>query len=261
MAGSRSVNPWHFECFLIYPTMRRHCFVVLFLLALCHPIVEANSQDKTLNQGVIRELNLARQHPNVYAVILEELRENFSGNVCTTPDGFPLHISEGISAVDNAIRFLRMARPIAPLAFSDGLSCAAAEHVAAQASGAFGHTDFGQQPGHRISRHGTWRGSWGENVAYGESTPRDIVLALIIDNGVRSRGHRKNIFNPDFNYAGAALGPHARYRNSLQHRFRGRLFREQLRVLVSRRAELANASLVLVLVIESFEVRAVSRGR
>ncbi len=78
--------------------------------------------------------------------------------------------------------------------------------------GALGHSGPDHSsPADRISRHGIWRGRWGENIAYGESSPRDIVLALIIDDGVRSRGHRHNIFNPDFNYAGAALGPHARY--------------------------------------------------
>jgi len=191
--------------------MRWRCFVLLFLFALCQPIAEANSPDKTLSEDVIRELNLARQHPAVYAGILEELRENSHGNVCTTPDGFALHISEGVSAVNEAIRFLRNARPIAPLTVSAGLSRVAAEHVEAQASGAFGHIDFGRGPATRISRYGTWRGPWGENVAYGESSPRDIVLALIIDDGRRSRAHRKNIFNPDFNHVGAALGPHARY--------------------------------------------------
>jgi hypothetical protein len=36
-------------------------------------------------------------------------------------------------------------------------------------------------------------------------------MALIIDDGVRGRGHRRNIFNPSYNAVGAAYGPDARY--------------------------------------------------
>ena len=56
----------------------------------------------------------------------------------------------------------------------------------------------GTNPGERMNRHGVWSRGWGENISYGESNPRDIVIALIIDDGQRARKHRKNIFNPDF---------------------------------------------------------------
>ena len=44
-------------------------------------------------------------------------------------------------------------------------------------------------------------------------TAREIVLALIVDDGVRGGGHRKNIFNLTYNVnvAAAAYGSHARF--------------------------------------------------
>ena len=62
-----------------------------------------------------------------------------------------------------------------------------------------------------FSRYGVVAQGWAENIAYGQRSARAIVMALIVDDGVRGRGHRKNIFNPNYNVAGAAYGPHARY--------------------------------------------------
>lgn len=60
----------------------------------------------------------------------------------------------------------------------------------------------------RIGRQVKWTGSIGENIAYGPNDGRDVVLRLIVDDGVPGRGHRANIFSPDFRLAGVACGPH-----------------------------------------------------
>ena len=129
---------------------------------------------------------------------------------------------EGVGAINEAIRFLRHARPLALLVASPGMSMAATEHVAEQAGGALGHrgSDF-SDPGDRLNRHGTWKELWGENIAYGKLTARDLVVALIVDDGLRGRKHRKNIFNPAFHYTGVAVGPHARYRTVCNIDFAG----------------------------------------
>ena len=73
--------------------------------------------------------------------------------------------------------------------------------------------NHGSDPGNRISRYGVVSQGWAENIAYGRHTAREIVLALIVDDGVRGGGHRKNIFNLTYNVnvAAAAYGSHARF--------------------------------------------------
>jgi uncharacterized protein YkwD len=60
---------------------------------------------------------------------------------------------------------------------------------------------------HDAYTHGTWMKKtgnfehsdyeWAENIVAGDDTPRMAVLNLVIDSGVSTRGHRKNILNPD----------------------------------------------------------------
>jgi hypothetical protein len=170
--------------------------------------------------AVIRELNFARGNPGLYATFVAESR--------------PFHMIEHGHAVDEAVRFLKKARPLPPLTLSSGMSRAAADHCAEQVEGQLGHDGNDRSsPGDRINRYGTWSATWGENISYGQKTARGIVLTLIIDDGVRSRGHRKNIFNPKFNYTGAAFGPHARYRTVCSIDFAGG-YAERAEALVAR---------------------------
>lgn len=180
----------------------------------------AAEQNQISSTAVLRELNLARENPKLYATFAAESR--------------PFHMIEGGHAVDEAVHFLNKARPLPPLTLSPGMCHAAADHCSEQIAGQLGHDGSDRSsPGDRISRYGSWSTTWGENISYSQKTARGVVLALIIDDGVRSRGHRKNIFNPKFNYAGAASGPHARYRTVCTIDFAGG-FAERADALVSR---------------------------
>lgn len=166
----------------------------------------------TSSAAVIREMNAARTNPAAYAEYLEELRASFVGNVMVLPGGTRLRTKEGTHAIDEAIGFLRHAQPVQPLAVSTGMCRAAADHCADQAGGGFGHGGSDRSnPATRINRYGMCTGGWGENISYGKSNARDVVIALIVDDGQPARKHRKNIFNPSFNCAGASFGRHATF--------------------------------------------------
>ena len=186
---------------------------VVFLLAADFATAqEHRSATRASSAAVVHEMNLARQNPQLYASYLQELRASFNGTAMVLPGGTRIRTKEGTGAIDEAIHFLHSAQPMSPLTFSSGMSRAAADHCAEQAGGEFGHGGVGgSNPAARIGRYGAWTLGWGENISYGKSTARDVVIALIVDDGLPARKHRKNIFSPKFNYAGAAFGGHARY--------------------------------------------------
>ena len=209
---------------LIIAIMRRSISLALFLsvFSLARLVAGENEEGSASGRAVIREMNLARQNPALYATFLKELRGRMSGNLLVLPGQARIRTKEGTKAVDEAIRFLEKAQPLQPLTFSPGMSRAAADHCADQAGGGFGHEGRDRShAGERISRYGTFAGGWGENISYGKSSARDVVIALIIDDGLPARKHRQNIFNPNYNVAGAAVGPHARFRTMCSMDFAG----------------------------------------
>ena len=54
----------------------------------------------------------------------------------------------------------------------------------------------------------------GENCSYGYEQAIDIVISLLIDEGIENLGHRHNILAPDFNSIGIAIRPHRSYRTN-----------------------------------------------
>jgi uncharacterized protein YkwD len=166
-----------------------------------------------IEKEIVDEYNLARTNPGEYARFIEETRPYYHGRYMDIPGQIRVVTREGSTAVNEAVRFLYRQKPLPPLTPSKGMSTAAKDLMTDSGPrGLIGHKGSdGSLPADRLNRHGRWKGTCGENISYGPRTAREIVMQLIIDDGVASRGHRGNIFDPEYRRIGVAYGPHKRF--------------------------------------------------
>ncbi|NJC40760.1 uncharacterized protein YkwD [Brevundimonas alba] len=192
------------------------------LIAGCAPAVAsspgvvspaANLPDAVYRADLIEELNAARTDPAGYARKVRAFRALFRGDRIERPGETAIVTNEGTAAVDEAIAFLEAQAPLPALRGNPGLDQAAGEHATDQAlSGAVAHTGAdGSSPADRMRRRGRWSAT-GEAIAYGPDRAEDVILQLIVDDGVPDRGHRRILFNPVYGLVGSACAPHRVWR-------------------------------------------------
>jgi uncharacterized protein YkwD len=162
--------------------------------------VPGAAQARSFEEEVLAEVNYAREHPAVYALILEMERATdprVAGNDPTDPDAFA-----------EAIAFLEQQQPLKPLRADDRLSEVAGDHVTFQGlTGEVGHGAFV-----RRLRDKQIDNVWAaEDIDYGQHTPSQVVRRFIVDAGVRDRGHRTAIFGEAYETSGVSCGPHVVY--------------------------------------------------
>lgn len=163
---------------------------------------------------VIFEINKMRSNPAKYAAeYLEPLIAYYNGVDFKFPGDLTLRTQEGISALKECIAVLKTAEPAPVLIPDEELSKAADDHVNDQSSrggtGHYGYDNSGVKE--RIERYGKWHKRIAENIAYGDISPRQVVIYLLIDDGVPSRGHRQVFLQKDFRLVGVAVGVHPRF--------------------------------------------------
>ena len=166
-----------------------------------------------LEQEVVAELNLARTQPKAYAKFLAEYAKHYNGQDVRFPGEVTVTTNEGVAAVNEAIKFLNIQKPLQKLAVDKGL-CRSAKDMAGMqgATSKIGHvgTD-GSSPTARFVRQGDWDGLCIENIDYGNNNARRIVISMIVNDGIKTRTFRKSIFEAKFRQVGVACGPHKAY--------------------------------------------------
>ena len=169
------------------------CGVTAAFLLFGSAAVARPDDEGGLPSAVFAEVNWVRAHPAEYA---EQLRA--APQTATTRE---------------AIAFLERHAPAPPLAFNAGLGFSAALHATDEGRhGEFEHTGTdGSSAGERMQRAGVWAGMLAEEMAAGEDRAEDVVRALIVDEGVPDRGHRKDLMDPFLRRAGVGCASHPVY--------------------------------------------------
>ncbi|HEY0321440.1 MAG TPA: CAP domain-containing protein [Pyrinomonadaceae bacterium] len=155
-------------------------------------------------------MNQARTNPVQYATYLEGLRKYYKGKTFKPPGSAAIETIEGAVALEEAIKFLRSAKPLPQLQVSKGMCLGAKDQSFDQGkTGDVSHQGKDKTfSWDRVARYGDWKTPISENIAYDSGTARDIVINLIVDDGVPTRGHRNNIFNSSYIVTGVSCGNH-----------------------------------------------------
>jgi len=167
-----------------------------------------------LEKEIVFEINLFRSNPALYAEkYIAPLAAYYKTTILSYPGDIPIKTVEGVSALHECVRELKKMKPL-PLVFPDDkLTLAANDHVADQSrTGKTGHVGGDNSNLRaRIERHGKWEKQIAENIAYGNTSARQVIVFLLIDDDVRSRGHRKTFLNPNLKLVGISCGKHPEY--------------------------------------------------
>jgi uncharacterized protein YkwD len=167
-----------------------------------------------VEKEIIYEINLFRSNPADYAdKYIAPLAKNYKGKLLYYPNDKPLLTKEGVRAVNECVRELKKVAPLSVVSPSSGLTKATVDHVKDQSrTGKTGHYGSDRSDSRkRMERYGEWKVRIAENIAYGGTSARQIIIYLLIDDGVQDRGHRKNFIQPEFKNVGVSVGYHPEY--------------------------------------------------
>ncbi|CAD8070257.1 unnamed protein product [Paramecium primaurelia] len=169
-----------------------------------------------LAKEVFELQNKVRQDPSLMIPVLENRLKYFKDKILHLPGTQATNTKEGANSVQECIDFLKKQKPVGPLVYEKGLEEAARDHAEdLGTNGMTGHEGSDHSTTkQRIERHGSWKpGTIGENISFGKSTAEDIVIQLIVDDGVPSRGHRSNFFEPAYKQVGIFGAPHKAFKH------------------------------------------------
>jgi hypothetical protein len=168
-----------------------------------------------VEKNLVLAMNLIRHDPVKYAKQYVHPRiQYYKGNMYNAPGRIPMRTQEGVGPVKELYRELLKAKPLPLFYPSEGISKGSRDHAHyMKENGKTTHDGQGGMSA-RVSRYGEWVGGLSENLQWGTSNAHEAIMSLMIDDGVKNRGHRINMMNPGYKKVGVAVADHPKWRVS-----------------------------------------------
>ena len=183
-------------------------------------VKDEDQEEEKINFNLIqtmlyKELNKLRQNPKSYIPLIEaEMKTLKKNNVLKKKDSsLQIQTLEGKAAYEDAIAFLQEQKEVNPLTKEIKLSYAAQDLVTDIGErGVVSHQDKdGNYMSERIEKYCEWDYCANEVIEVSSKSATDILISLLVDDGIRDKLNRRALFQNVYNYVGISCGPHTEY--------------------------------------------------
>lgn len=166
-----------------------------------------------MRNQILIEHNRVRVDPKSYIPLVEAQMKLLKDKILFRPGEVPIETNEGPTAYEEAINFLKRQKPIESLTFDERLSKACQDHAEDLGQkGLVSHdSSLGKSVSERIEQHCEWEECCAENLDFGTRNGVDVIISLLVDDGVKDRGHRLNLFKEEIKIIGIACSVHKEY--------------------------------------------------
>ena len=166
-----------------------------------------------IEEEVFKSVNECRNNPFSYIIKLREITNFFKNKFYHHPLEDLIETHEGIEGVEDAMSYLKTLKPAYPLEYSEEISQACRDHISdIGPKGLTTHLGSdGSNFTDRLEKYCEWDGIVVECLDFGFKIGDNVVMNLIIDDGVKEKYQRKNLFNNEFKYIGVGAGIHKIY--------------------------------------------------
>lgn len=168
---------------------------------------------KKLTTDLYTDINKIRENPQSLIPYLKKIRTFYRKNHYNDPSlTFTLITKEGVTAVDETIKYLEKQAKTPVLKKNENLELSTTSLLSKIGpKGLTKHEKGDLSLKSRTEKYLKKKGKLAENISFGMNRSLDIIAQMLIDDGVSSRGHRKNFFDANFSDIGISTGKHDVY--------------------------------------------------